>query len=583
MAGCGPALRTQGGVMSDARKAGFRRLTVNLCLAASVCAFSVLCTYGIPRPYGLQEIDSENAYYYGGRVLLDGLPMRAPNLKHPGIPTQIAAAGLLWLIGDGPEDTQAVLDAGRLLVGIASGVALLAYLLLLPGSTPPSIRCLLAATIVAAPPFLTYLDYFSGAAFTVPLTLPALALLWSAVIGDRPWSLRLLGVAGALFGAAAAAKVTVVPVLLASCAAVVPPLWRSATRSSLPRLAVVVLPASAASVFLLFVLLVAPPRAIAHVLTASREVVSKPGDSSAVVAALHRLGDTLSSATTTMPLLSALALCSTLFAAWAFFATRRVARREAHPSGAARRERVASSDATVFLALLLLAATVALASTTSNTLQAPGVVFRYLLPGYLVIPFLVHFGFLYGVRTPAGRAPRRIALVLAGLLFAAAPTMHTLERSRAIDRRAAIERDLGLFIESSECRGDRVGLWLSGDNPSGAALADAAFHFWGNTIAGDPSFEDGILDAFPSVTYFNLRRALAAANESRALDEYVAGEGALGLRPSLFLLPRNELERRSPELVVELLAGHFGQPYVARRVTARAADWLAIEAVQCAR
>jgi hypothetical protein len=320
-----------------------------------------------------------NYYYYNGRLLAAGLPLQG--IHHPGTPVQLLAAALIRTIGNDTEQTQAVLNAGYLIAGLLSAAAIAIFILLLP-ATSAGVLLLSGATVIASPPFLTHFNYFGSDSFLIAATLPALALIWSALTGFRPFSERLLVGTGVLLGLATTIKLTALPVLLATSLAVLPPLWRKIRHGPLPRRSLLALPLAAAASFVLCTLPIASryPELFQYIFS---DLIFPTNSFISVVSAvrtLHRILFVVQE----LPVFAAIIAASALSAPGMWVWHRFIAHGKPQ------------FDYALFFLLLLLIVFLHGISKISLTteLSDPGVITRRMVPSYLVLPSWCSTSFL---------------------------------------------------------------------------------------------------------------------------------------------------------------------------------------------
>ena len=525
-------------------------------LALIVFSASYSFTFIKPRPYALQETDLENAYLYAGRLIAAG--EEEIFMPHPGTPVQYLTALIIRVVGDDIHKTQDVFNAGYLIAGILNALAIALFILLLPRTVSVAPALLAATAIIIFPPFLFHLNYFGADSFILVPTLPAATLIWSGIIGYRRLSMSLLIIAGILLGLGCAIKLTVAPLTLALALSVLPMLWRDIRDKRAPWYAPIVLPCVAVVAFALFTLPSAQyyPQLINYVFHSTESSLSS------IFALLNALIFLAREATLFMNLFM-LALFAAAAMSVIFVRRFSLIALLHHLWGPG-------------LFYVLLAAVfvhAAHAVVIEPIYIDAGVVLRYLLPGYLLVPFLLLGIFTHATDWQYTHRTECLAVCLSIFAFIPAIVSHGNLRSYSIAWRGEMAQFLEEFIREHVPPSDgRIALWNSGMNNDGSVFPEASFHFFGNSKFGRHHFDKEILAAFPEVTYFNERvtRGHIAGSKKDAPMEGVMGERD-GVRPSMFFFPENEVDITGyatvPPAVQEFLSSsilseHFTHPEV---------------------
>ena len=167
-----------------------------------------------PRPYTLFECDTESSYFFTSQVWADGFV--GPGEFHPGVFARYTYLLLFRLFGRSTgEPLQHALNISYVLVAVLYFIAAgLAYLVLRRVESRGASLCAVLAALTA-PTSLLFLNNFGGDSFVLVFALPLFA--WSWVVfrgGHDPTGTEMLGL-GVLAGLSMAAKLVVVPAVLA--------------------------------------------------------------------------------------------------------------------------------------------------------------------------------------------------------------------------------------------------------------------------------------------------------------------------------------------------------------------------------
>lgn len=193
-------------------------LTVSLILIG----FSTYLTVGNPRPYFIQDYDVENDFFYSSRLITEGqAPIR---VSHPGTPIQYIGAGLMFIVGTEKSNTQSVLNLSYFLILLSLVASLAIFTRMVLQRASYSLALAVITSIVIWPPFLTFMNYWSGEIFVIVFGLPTAGLLWRS-IEDRAGLSRnraiLLGVGIGLTVSMKAAFISGALLLMATAAIVI--------------------------------------------------------------------------------------------------------------------------------------------------------------------------------------------------------------------------------------------------------------------------------------------------------------------------------------------------------------------------
>lgn len=574
-----------------------------LAVGLALIVFSTSCSFAFlkPRPYGIQETDLENAYYYEGLLIARG---EEPSYNpHPGTPIQYLMGLVIHWVGDDIRQTQEVLNVGYILVGLFNAAAIALFVLFLPSAVSVAAALLAATTIIIFPSFLSHLNYVGGDSFILVPTLPAIVLLWSGILGHRRLTMSLLIVAGALLGLGSAIKLTVAPMALAFFLATLPVLYQDIRRKKSPWYIVIVLPYVIVLSFVLFALPSAQyyPQLVHNVAAVTKN---------SLPFFITITGTLLFLTQYAMPfmILLGLALCIPVATGIA------TVRRSSFRSVVWNMRWGPAALYTLLCGVFLLAAH----SVVLDPLYGDiGVVLRYMTPAYLIVPLALLVIFPHPHK---GQNPSRVdylAILLSVIVLITATTSYANVRAYSIAWRTEIAQFLEEKIaEHAHPSSGRAAIWSSGPNNDGAVFPEALFHFFGNYKFGNNRFDNEISDAFPTVTYFNERvaRGKISGSKKDAHLEVVMGERT-GVRPSLFFFPENEvsitdyvtvppavqtffasdillsehythpqvqefismLQRKDLGKVLAFLSDRYDQPFVASRVNMLGHPWIMLK------
>ena len=516
-----------------------KRMTVAFILAIAVFSIPIAFTYVAPRPYGVQVTDVETDYYYNGLLLVHGYPLNGENhFHHPGTPIQILTAFLIRVIGDGPEHTQTILNAGRIFMGIVIALSFTLFVFLLPKGTPASVTLFMGTIIIIAPPLISQLDYFGVDPFLIAPTLIALTLLWKEISEQKTPREEILVLSGFLFGLASAVKLTAMPVAVSMFLAISIILYPSIRSKHCSWGVVLVFPATA---FLSFVFFTLPifyfyPEFIRYVFS---QASATPFFSPTITEDLLFIGFMF-------PIFSIIGLMSIVIAAILAIQSRPF------------------SPRVIFLFFLLLSFFYFVSKVHAGSdMTETALEMRYILPSYLLIPFCVHY--ISQERQYRARFIHSGLIMYSFLIFLLAVGGYVAVRTEVMGEKMAVASSLDTILgryDTDETDNERVALEFRGGSDAGVVKPSAVFHFWGNRKYGDEKFTKKLLASFPNETYFDYGTARGYAGNNPVVQgrEIVWGE-TKGIRPSAFLFPIDMVTMSHfgwpPEELSEFLARNY--------------------------
>lgn len=488
------------------------RIIVATLLAMVVMSVSVTFVFLSPRPYGVEITDSENDYYYNGTLIVRGYP---PNgIHHPGTPIQYLSALLIQTVGGGIENTQNVLNAGRLLAGIVLALSVAVFICMLPRGTPASVALLVGAVAVACPPLLSQLDYFGPDPFVVAAALTAIVLLWRETLEHEMLRQRTLVLSGAFLGLACAIKVTALPLTVTAILAVTAMLWKPVRGKRLSWSDMAVFPVSILLSFIVFTLPIAHryPEFIRSLLSAG----GHPPFSS------FQSAQDVINIVTSLPVFTIVVMAATV----------------ASMTIALRRRALPSALTLIFFLFLSLLYSISQTNSASDFMHVVHGI-RFLLPSYLVIALCVHYVFLE--HKPRSAPAHLGVIVCAVAILTLTISPFVTMRSHVLQEKMEIATVLESIVHDID---GMPALWHTELYLSGVLEPSVLFHYWGNLRYADERFTKDIFQHFPHVTFFNYptAKALAGNNTNAAGKEVVVGE-TMGIKPSMFLFPEDMVDK----------------------------------------
>ncbi|MSR86552.1 hypothetical protein EXS70_00025 [Candidatus Peribacteria bacterium] len=545
------------------------RTIVVALLTGALLSCTVLFALISPRPYAFNADDLENDYYHNGWLVAAGSAELA-DVYHPGTPIHYLSAGIINLVGNDPAKTQDVLNVAYVIIGIVNALAIALFIFLLPLETPAAVAFLCGALIIAPTPFLKVLNAFGEDAFLSAALLPALALIWSALLNMRRFTQKLLIGVGLLLGLSMAIKFIAAPLMLAVSVALVPLLWRLMKQKQLPWYAPLVVPAVATVSFM----------ALAYpALGRFDELQAKMHTSGWIHTAIHMVKNPFL-IVNTLPLYTLIAYLILGVAAclWVWD----LDSRSTHLAGRedVRRDRM-TVDIPLFLGALLANGAYAVARINLGYISMDtGSTVRYLIPSFLVLPFLVHYIALHFQRSIFSRWLQRGIAAVAVLLLAVSVSLYQRERVRMVAYYMDVESALEEAITLHSRPGERVAVMHLASDNRGNPRGNAVFHFWGFRRAVRPQgFDDAMLKAFPHEAYFryDLARDIVAGKPLENPEEEVISGEKQKLFPTAFILSDHDImasdfaNRGTP--MMRFLSRRIGRPLYIFPVTALGKTW----------
>ncbi len=465
-------------------------------LCAVPLALSLWFVLVEPRPYFLlpHHMDVEADYLYNARLVLAGYG--PSGTYHPGTPLAYLTALLLVLFGTDPADTQTVLNAAYVLIGLATTLALGGVTARVLRTTSPGVAALFVAGALSWSSTITYFNYLSPDALVVAVGIPLIWMCWASLSDP---SYRRLVVLGAGCGLALALKFSFALLVLCIVAASAVRLFGARDDWAGAFGKVGTLGGCLVGGFCVGTLPVLNhmPAALLHTVLARlgppllAVTYGTPGAAAAVTAA-------------SAP--DALLLVGPAFViALAAFALA--------GAGIARRGTAGLRGWDVRAALVFagLSAVILVVFFAEGVTLPLGL--RHTAAVSLGIPFTLLLGATL-LEIPARGHHRGNAL---SFFFAAALLTVVLWKSLD-DRRALSEVAAREAAEAQHqlgtvaAGGQRLAVW---ENWDGVLISPATFHFWGNYRYGEEAFDALLLRAFPDHAHLRLRAVAAGMAPAR--------------------------------------------------------------------
>lgn len=161
------------------------------CIVVIVALISIYFVFISPRPYYVTNSDAETDYYYNAKLIHRGFP---PAMSlHPGVVIYSLYAQLLKISGDDIAHAQTFFSLSHLVAAFFNIAALLFFAEKILARRSFGVAFFSIASLIALPPFLSYLDYTASDAFILAFVLPTLTLFWHAIKNnDTSWKIVFL-------------------------------------------------------------------------------------------------------------------------------------------------------------------------------------------------------------------------------------------------------------------------------------------------------------------------------------------------------------------------------------------------------
>jgi len=507
--------------------------------------FFIYTTLVEHRPYYILETDIANDFYYTARLLHAGQPLWST--WHPGTPIQYLGYLILHFSGTDIESTQRFFNISSFVVSLFTALSICAFTHMMLKNAPIYLFAMTLVSIIAWPPFLTYMDYFGSDSFIVAFGLPTIAIFWKSLESRKEPNKSKLFLCGFGLGACLATKFSFLPVAIALLFAGTNSVLRSilsgmqdkkkASRYWLAKslVSVLILPISVGVSFLIFTAplfgrfsstlfhLFASDRLSARTLKAIGEFHEIFGVPFVVIFPLFIL------------IIIVLMVCVNLLVANTD-GSKASGRSGSDQSRAVREFDYISGG--IFLSCMLFAFMYLTTTYVTVGSRDLGISLRNLSPCALSIPFFILYWYRMsydrGLLTRINTTKSQVWLIIASALVAVFSIgVHLDRRHELIENHQRRSKGTIEKFQTLSLPDNRIAFW---DGSPGDLLGEAAFHFWGNYRYAANYFDHLLLERYPKYTFFRLREI------NRLVQKNIKGSEAT--KKAKFLESLRDLERR---------------------------------------